>query len=160
MGSMDRRSTGIEGVRVVSEAELPRAEFEKVLQVTRKIVNAGLMDDSLLARSLYCELEELVHRLIEEWGDRPWLLETLADFHDDPQESHELYARASRLARARGEPCHTIHLSWVRLLLDDLQRPADARQKLLECEDDIRESGDESELREFQELLGLLERHR
>lgn len=59
-------------------------EWQKVQDAVHYLVNASLMDDSVLTESLFTDLLAVLDELQTRYGDHPILQETAADFCDDP----------------------------------------------------------------------------
>jgi len=90
-------------------------EWHEVSQHTLAVLNATLMDDEVLRSSKFVELQELLGAMRAKYGAHPVLLETEADFCDDPDQSLELYQAALAIARREGLPTDSIQDELSRL---------------------------------------------
>ncbi len=120
-------------------------EWSLFLDAAREATNAGLMDDEILRASRVQDLVEALHLLREKYGSHPVLLETEADFTDDPSDAIALYEEATRLAIEHGLPTYTIRISLAATLVDHFGYADQARQELLACRDEVTEHGDKHE---------------
>ena len=75
------------------------------------------------------------------------------DFAGDPRERRELYEEAEHLAVQAELVTYSIRMALAQLLLDDFGDPAAARAKLMACEPELATHADESERREWAELM-------
>lgn len=128
-------------------------DWSRVNGMAREIVNASLMDDDALSASKKEHLRELLAELRDRYGEHPILLETEADFEDDPQLQAKRYFTAIALAESNFLPTYTKRISLAELLIDELQDPAGAAQQLAACEQEVLEQGDEYERQQWRELL-------
>jgi hypothetical protein len=99
------------------------------------------------------ELHEYLTELRQRYGDHPILIETEADFLDDPARRVELYRDAVTLAERNALPTYTIYLSWAADLLREFLNPTDALSKLRMCESDIKRHGHTIEREQWEELF-------
>lgn len=130
-----------------------KADWDRVTRATWRVTNAGLMDDEVLRTIKFAALERLLKRLRRRYGNHPILLETWADFHDDPRVQVRAYRRAIRWAVAAGLPTLTIRLSLAGTLLDDYNAQQKARNELLACQSELAELADDGERRQWHELM-------
>jgi hypothetical protein len=135
------------------------ADWSRVKEAALPVVNATFAGDSLLRESLLVELRRVLWELRDKYGDHPVLLETEADYIDDPGERRALYEVAGRTASDNGLPTYSIRIALARLLLDEFRLPAQAARELRECEPELATHADESERKEWAELLDQCERH-
>jgi hypothetical protein len=127
--------------------------WARVNEAAAAVTNATLQDDEVLAASKVVELQMVLASLREAYGDHPVLLETEADFLDDPMERRDLYLRAIRGA-VRGEiPTYTIRISLAALLLESFADRASARAHLADCATEVTEFGDAGERAQWNELM-------
>lgn len=96
------------------------------------ILNAGLADEDALEASLRVKMLELLAQLRERHGDHPALLETIADYSDDPVERAALYQQAVDISVANELPTLSIRQSFASLLTD-LSKPFAALAGLEAC---------------------------
>jgi hypothetical protein len=61
-----------------------QADWQPVQDASAALVNATLAEDAVLQASQFAELEAVLKELRERYGDHPILLETEANFLDDP----------------------------------------------------------------------------
>jgi hypothetical protein len=128
-------------------------DWSRVQHAARAVVNATLAGDAVLRASHFEELHLVVAELRGRYGDHPVLLETEADFSDDPVERRNLYQAAVQQARQADLVTCSARLALARLLLDDFDEPDRAFEELLACEPELAAHADESERREWAGLL-------
>ena len=87
-------------------------------------------------------------------GDHPVLLETEADFTDDPATQRELYRRALQQAELGGLITYSIRISLARVLLDNFKLPDEALAELMACEAELEPHADAAEQQKWAELVG------
>ena len=138
---------------MMQEFPFTAEEWDELKGPALAAVNARLAEDDVLRASAFVDLQEALAALRARHGEHPALLETEADFTEEPGEQVELYRRARDLAVAHRLPSLSIRLALARVLLDDLGRPAEARAELLACEDEVRKHDDESERQDWQMTL-------
>ena len=127
-----------------------------VSAATHALVNASLADDLVLGESLFQELVEVLDELRANWGDHPVLLETQADFHDEPTQRVELYRDALQLAEQHRLPTFTVRLSLARVLLDEFDDSRLAKIELIACQPDVVKNGDDGDRLEWAALKTLI----
>ena len=139
--------------------EFPFADedWSRVSEAGWAIVHASEMEDDILTAAARSEVRAILTELTEAYGTHPVLIETAADFADDPHERVLLYRQAHQLATEHELPKYTILISLARVLIDDLSQPAAARGYLLECRSEIDSLADEGEQREWRELVARVD---
>jgi hypothetical protein len=133
-------------------------EWDQVTEVALKITNANLMDDAVLRMAYFNDLCAVLGELAQRHGDHPILLETEADFHDNPQQQCALYARANSLAERHRLPRLSIAISWARLLLERLGDRNGARMLLLNVVDEVQSADDQGDVDEWHTLMRTVNR--
>jgi hypothetical protein len=128
------------------------ADWFCVSEAARAIVNATFADDAVLRVSRFAELRQVLAQLRGKYGQHPALLETEADFTDEPSERVALYEEAKRLAEDQGLITYTIRLSLARVLLEELQEPERALREVLACREEVATLGDEGDRAQWEEL--------
>lgn len=73
--------------------------WSRVSEKAYDVANAAMADDDVMLEVYRGQMRELLEELEEEWGEHPWILDTRADYLDDPKERRQLYERALSLAR-------------------------------------------------------------
>jgi hypothetical protein len=127
-------------------------EWSCVGEVTLALINATFAEDAILHASLVEELRYVLDELRAKYGQHPALLETEADFTDEPSERVALYEQAKQAALAGGWVTYSIRISLARVLLEELGDVERAMQELVACRDEVTACADESERQEWQEL--------
>jgi hypothetical protein len=119
--------------------ELPYTteEWEPVRWAAGAITEAANADDPTGRAARFADLQSLLSELQQRHGDHPLLWETEADFTPDAAAAAELYRVAESLAVASNWPTLSIRLSLARLLSEELGEPAQAREALLACRDEL-----------------------
>jgi hypothetical protein len=135
-------------------------EWGRVQEAARAVLNATLAEDFALRRSHFEELRTVLAALRAKYGDHSVLLETEADFSDDPAEQVELYREAVRQAPRAGLATCSARIALARLLLEDFGEPGQAFAELMACESELRAHADEAERREWAELVVRCESRR
>ena len=130
-----------------------RLEWQEVRDLSHCIVNATLVNDVVLQAALFQDLTVLLERLRERYGEHPILLETAADFCDDPSLQLDLYRRAIRLAEAHDLPTLTIRLSLASVLLQDFHDQTEAARELMACESEVETAEDKIQESEWCGLM-------
>jgi hypothetical protein len=127
-------------------------DWSRVSEAGRAIVNATFAEDMVLHESLSEELFCVLSELRQKYGEHPAILETEADFTDDPAERIALYEQAKQAAQAGGLATYSIRISLARVLLEEVRDPGPALQELLACRDEVAAFAEESEWQEWMEL--------
>jgi hypothetical protein len=130
-----------------------QSEWQRVQDASTPLVNATLADDNVLHASLLEELLVVLGELRERYGEHPILLETEADFCDDPVLQRDIYRRAIELAEPNGLPTFTIRMSIASLLLEHFNDPKQAETALAACKAEVLQHADRYEKREWMELM-------
>ena len=130
------------------------SEWQRIQNASCSLVKATLENDSVLRASLLAELMAVLEEIRQEHGEHPILLETAADFCDDPVSQLDLYRSAIRLAEASNLPTLTIRLSLASLLLEDFDDPRQAAKELKACKSEVTTDGDVAQRQEWSELMG------
>ena len=115
----------------------PTNEWEPVRWTAGAITEAATAGDATARAARFADLQTLLGELQQRHGDHPLLWETEADFTPDAAAAAELYRVAESLAVAAEWPTLTIRLSLARLLSEELGEPAQAREALLACRDEL-----------------------
>jgi hypothetical protein len=108
------------------------AEWDPQKDLALSILNAEFAEDDVLAASLKLDMLDRMDALRARHGDHPVLLETAADYTEDPPERAALYRRAVELADAHGLPTLSIRLSFAPVLTE-LGEPIAALEELRAC---------------------------
>ena len=108
------------------------AEWDPQKDLALSILNAQFAEDDVLAASLNLEMLDRMDALRARHGDHPVLLETAADYTENPSEQAALYRRAVELADAHGLPTLSIRLSFAPVLTE-LGEPIVALEELRAC---------------------------
>jgi hypothetical protein len=130
-----------------------QADWQRVEDASRAVTNATMADDAVLRASQFAELVAVLEELRERYGDHPILLETEADFLDDPSLQLHLYRSAIRLAEQNALPTFTIRISLARLLLEEFADPKQAEKELAACHWELSRYADDYEKNEWYELM-------
>ena len=131
------------------------AEWERVKDAAHPVVQARLEDDDAVGESMFIRLQETLHELRCKYGEHPVLLETEADFCDDPDDAIPLYAKALNLAQQNSLPTVSICLSYAHSL-DEQRKVEEAMIVLESCREQVYADGDLSEREDYEELTTLL----
>jgi len=137
----------------MEEFPFTSAEWQAVSEAGRKLVNATLADDAVLQEILREEFFTLLGELRSRHGEHPVLLETEADYLDDPLERKARYEAALRLAREHRLPTFTICLFYAQLLLDEFGDVHQAAEILAACRHEIECNADEYYRGEWKALV-------
>ncbi|MEQ8785244.1 MAG: hypothetical protein RIC55_03060 [Pirellulaceae bacterium] len=129
-------------------------EWDAVTASGNRLVNATLADDSVLRDVLLREFFELLAQLRARHGEHPVLLETEADYLDDPLERKHRYEAALRLARENHLPTFTICIFFAQLLMDEFDDVHRAAEILASCRDEIERDADPYYRGEWTQLVG------
>jgi hypothetical protein len=138
---------------MMDEFPFTQAEWQRVSDTATALINASLAEDSILRDSWFAELQAVLAELHAKYGDHPVLLETEADFHDDPHVRRDMYLSAIRIAIANTLPTYSIRISLAWLLLDDFKDPIEAKHELTACEPELAQHADDWEREEWSELV-------
>jgi hypothetical protein len=128
-------------------------EWRQVCGVTSSLANATLQDDDILRTSLLVELATALEELRQRRGNHPVLLETEADFCDDPMVQRDMYLAAIQLAETNSLPTLTIRISLAGALLESFDDPKQATSELMACESELAAETDEWVVREWCKLV-------
>ncbi len=130
-----------------------QSEWQRIEDVCRSMVDAILVDDSVLEASLYAELMVRLQELRERYGEHPVLLETAGDFSGDSLMQIELYRRAIQLATDNNITTLSIRLSLAGVFLRDFNDRPQAVRELLACQPELDQEADSSQAKEWSELM-------
>jgi hypothetical protein len=103
---------------------IPPDIYERVSELAADITNATLADDRALAESLYQRLHNYHKEQFAAGRSHPFIVETLADYTDDPAQAIHYYEQALAMSRhmTSDEPTHTILIGIGTHLIDMGQR--------------------------------------
>lgn len=103
---------------------IPQDIYEHVRELALDITNATLADDNALAESLYQRLLNYHEAQIIVGRSHPFLVETVADYTDEPAQALKYYIQALEMSRqmASDEPTQTILIGIGARLLEMGQR--------------------------------------
>ncbi|MEJ0088734.1 MAG: hypothetical protein WDM80_03130 [Limisphaerales bacterium] len=89
---------------------IPPDVYELVGDLAAGMTNATLADDHALAASLYQRLVHYHEEQLAAGRSHPFIIETLADYTDDPAQAIRYYEQALAMSRqmTSDEPTHTI----------------------------------------------------
>jgi hypothetical protein len=127
-------------------------EWAGIDEIATGIVNASFAEDDVLHASRLEELWCVLAELRDKYGPHPVLLETQADFAEEPSERVALYEQAKQGALAEGLLTYTIRISFARVLVEYMGDGARAIDELLACKEEVAGHADDYERREWQEL--------
>jgi hypothetical protein len=128
-------------------------EWSRVCDAAHAITDASSMDVAVLMASRKVEMQIVIQALRNVHGDHPILLETEADYADDPIERRELYLRALDGAVRGNIPTYTIRIFLARVLLDHFADPQAAEAQLTACEAEVADLADDWDRNVWRELL-------
>jgi hypothetical protein len=128
-------------------------EWLQVKESALTVLNASLAEDDVLRSSHEEELHCVLSQLKVKYGNHPVLLETEADYCDDPATQRDLYQQAIRQAESGQLATYTIRISLASVLLQDFNQPDQALAELLACQAELEPYADDSERREWTELV-------
>jgi hypothetical protein len=128
------------------------ADWSRVSEAARSLVNATFAEDAVLRESQFEELRGVLAELREKYGPHPVLLETEADFIDEPAEQVQMYEQAIHLAEAKGLISYSIRLSLARVLLEESGDARRAHCQLLACRAEMATHADTGDRKEWTEL--------
>ncbi len=103
---------------------IPPDIYDYVGSLAADITNATLADDHALAGSLYQRLHLYHEEQLATGRSHPFIIETLADYTDDPAQALCYYQQALAMSQhlTSDEPTHTILIAIGERLLDLGQR--------------------------------------
>jgi hypothetical protein len=89
---------------------IPPDIYEHVAELAADITNATLADDRVLVDVLYRRLHHYHEEQLASGRSHPFIIETLADYTDDPTQALRYYEQALAMSRhiTSDEPTHTI----------------------------------------------------
>jgi hypothetical protein len=144
--------------RAMNEFPFTDVEWDRVKEVTLAMLNATLADDEVLRASRMEEFRWVLFDLRATHGEHPILLETEADFTDEPTECVALYQQAKHMALANGLLTYTIRISLARAFLYEMNDPGRAQQELLACREEVAAWADEHDQEQWQEMQAECDR--
>ncbi len=83
---------------------ITKEAWDRVHEKACDFANAVIADDDVLSEVYRSQILEIMDDLQNEFGLHPEILDTRADFLDDPVERRKLYNKALNLARDRQDP--------------------------------------------------------
>jgi hypothetical protein len=128
-------------------------DWQKVKDVVLSHVNATLANDDVLSESTYVEILAVLDELRKNYGEHPILIETAADFCNDPNSRLKMYRCAIQIAENNNLPTLSIRLSYAKVLLQDFKYQSEALSELNACKPELINNKDEYVLQEWNELL-------
>lgn len=134
------------------------AEWSRVSEAALGVVNATTIEDMVLCESQFQELRVVIKGLVEKYGEHPVLLETEADFTDEPFKRIDLYQRAKKLAKAHDLAIRSICLSLARTFLEECGDAERALGELRDCQNELG-AADGSERAEWNALENECRHH-
>jgi uncharacterized ferritin-like protein (DUF455 family) len=142
----------------MSDVTFPFSQWEwnGVQRAARAVVNATLADDDVLRAVHFARLKRVLKRLRLKYGEHSILVETEADFSDDPAERHALYVHALELAQRDGLPSFTIRLSFASSLHNEDANKKQVVEQLVACKDEIQKMGEDSDRKKWAELMNAV----
>jgi hypothetical protein len=112
-------------------------EWDAVRWAAGAVTEAAQADDADRRAARFADLQSILAELRGRHGDHPLLWETEADFTPAPLAAADLYRQAEAAAVAADWPTMSIRLSLARVLAEELDQRADARDVLLACRDEL-----------------------
>jgi hypothetical protein len=112
-------------------------EWDAVRWAAGAVTEAAQADDADRRVARFADLRSILAELRGRYGNHPLLWETEADFTPEPLAAAELYRLAEAAAVAADWPTLSIRLSLARVLAEELDLRADARETLLACRDEL-----------------------
>lgn len=128
-------------------------DWERVREASHAVLSAALDDNDLQTQLAFVELRRVLASLRQEYGDHPVLLETEADFEQDPAKRVCLYRLALEMANRQQVSTLSIRISLARVLIESFGDTHQAKVELLMCRLELTEHGDESDVGEWHELI-------
>src|SRR5215469_16388269 len=128
-------------------------EWQLVSESSLALTNATLADDEVLRTSQFAELQAVLAELRAEHGEHPVLLETEADFEDEPSRRLVLYRAALHVAEEHDLPTLSIRISLASVLLEDFANTKAAAKELTACQAELDIYGDDWDCAEWLRLL-------
>jgi hypothetical protein len=112
-------------------------EWDAVRWAAGAITEADQANDPARRAARFVDLQSILTELRNKHGDHPLLWETEADFTPDAASAADLYRNAETAAVSTQQPTLTIRLGLARVLAEELGRPAEARETLLACREEL-----------------------
>ena len=105
-------------------SSIPPDIYEHVFELVADITNATLANDVALAESLYLRLRLYHEEQLAAGRSHPFILETLADYTDETEQSVRYYEQALAMSRrmTTDEPTHTILIGIGERLIETGRR--------------------------------------
>src|SRR6266516_3862086 len=131
-------------------------DWDRVHELAVEIVNAGESEEG---DEHTAELLAYLDRLEEKYGLLPSIVATRADYVAEPRESLALLERAYELARERQDHKNMVYAasSLTSLQIEHFRNVEEAQKWLDAFEEALKYAGDESDIREHEELTKALE---
>ena len=109
---------------------IPKAAWDRVIEKASDVANATRTDDDPMYDIYREQMLELLDELEAEFGTQSRILDTRADYIDDPLERRRLCTKALELARAQNDQDEIeIVLQSLRDLEEDLVTEAEPNSK-------------------------------
>ena len=121
----------MDGLDVVQKMKtIPKAAWDRVIEKACDVANATRTDDDPMYDIYREQMLELLDELETEFGAQSRILDTRADYIDDPLERRPLCTKALELARAQNDQDEIeIVLQSLRDLEEDLVTEAEPNSK-------------------------------
>jgi len=117
-------------------------EWDAVRWAAGAITDAARASDPDARAARFTDLQSILVELRDRHGNHPLLWETEADFTPDAEAAADMYRQAEELAVAGDLPTLSIRVSLARVLAEELGRPAEARDALLACREELPWAGE------------------
>jgi len=112
-------------------------EWDAVRWAAGAVTEAAEADDAARRAARFADLQSILAELRGRYGNHPLLWEAEADFTPGALAAAELYRLAEEAAIAVDWPTLSIRLSLARVLAEELDQRAEAREALLACRDEL-----------------------
>jgi Ni,Fe-hydrogenase I large subunit len=126
-------------------------EWGEIEDISYEMVNSVYMYDKV-STEIFSKFLAIIKKLETKYGRHPVLVETLADFTDDPKERKKLYTEALEIATKHGLPTISIRNTFATLLIEEFQDHSMANQILEPTDREIEQHDDELDIAEYYRL--------
>ena len=126
-------------------------EWDEIVDISCDMVNFLEREDED-SPELFTKFLDIINKLENKYGRHPVLLETLADFTDEPKVCKKLYTEALEIAKKHGLPSISIRNTFANLLIEDFQDYSMALQILQAGDKEIKKHDDKYNIEQYFKL--------
>ena len=157
----DTNETDLEDIKMTTTSDgISLEDWEVLHELAVNIVNASAEEDDAMGRIYKRHLFEYLDTLETKYGPLPSILDTRADYTDDPEIRRGLYSQAYTLAKDRGDVRNQLYIasSLGRLYVEHFQDAVKGQKWLGLVKKHLKQTGRSIDIEAYEDLKADLER--